>query len=123
VIADHPTSWQAVVSALNSMNRISIRRAKMMGLDAPMKFDVRGIYGVGHDEMMAERRDRERILEAMPMAERAHLFEVFRQARIDADAGVFPDSTPTTATVIDESNDRNSNDDPAPGHGNTDIHQ
>jgi hypothetical protein len=81
VIADHPTVWQAVVSALNTMNRINIRRAKLMGLDAPMKLDIRSIYGTGTDDAAADRQMRARVLASMPVADQIRWYEDFDEAK------------------------------------------
>ena len=43
------------------MNRIHIRRAHLLGLDAPTKLDVRGLYRNGADEMSDEQFENERI--------------------------------------------------------------
>jgi hypothetical protein len=45
---------------------IHVRRAKLLGLDAPTKLDVRGLYQSGTDEISAERQARRAVLEALP---------------------------------------------------------
>jgi len=40
----HKESWQATATCMSGLNRIHIRRARLFGLDAPTKLDVRGLY-------------------------------------------------------------------------------
>src|SRR6202035_561308 len=57
-------------------NRIHIRRARLLGLDAPQKLDIRGLYRIGGDQQSAERLARERVLEAVPLDEQERMYEV-----------------------------------------------
>jgi hypothetical protein len=41
--------------------RLDLRRAKFLGLDAPTKLDVTGLYGAGVVEISAERGQNQRI--------------------------------------------------------------
>jgi hypothetical protein len=56
---------------LIASNRIHIQRAHLLGLDAPTKLDVRGIYRTGDSEMSEERRETERAWLSLPREERA----------------------------------------------------
>src|ERR1700719_869378 len=40
----HKESWQATATCMGGLNRIHVRRTRLLGLDAPTKLDVRGIY-------------------------------------------------------------------------------
>jgi len=60
-VVDNPkVSEKNLIAAINAMNRIHIRRAHLLGLDAPTKLDVSGIYRIGTDELSEERRETER---------------------------------------------------------------
>src|ERR1019366_647126 len=52
-------------AGLAILNRIHIRRAHLLGLDAPTKLDVSGIYGSGAEERSEERRENHRAWQAM----------------------------------------------------------
>jgi hypothetical protein len=55
-VVDNPKeSSKNLIAAVNAMNRIHIRRARLLGLDAPTKLDVWGLYRTGADEISAER--------------------------------------------------------------------
>jgi hypothetical protein len=45
----------ATVAVMAALNRIHVRRAKLLGLDAPAKLDIRGMYGIGTDEASTDR--------------------------------------------------------------------
>src|ERR1700719_3766233 len=47
----HKESWQATATCMSGLNRIHVRRAHLLGLDAPTKFDVSGLYRTGGDEV------------------------------------------------------------------------
>jgi hypothetical protein len=66
-------NWKAVASLSATLNRIHIRRAKLLGLDAPQDLDLSGIYRRGGDEMSAERIERQAVLEAFPKIKQASL--------------------------------------------------
>ena len=67
--------------------RIHIRRAKLLGLDAPTKLDVSGIYQRGGADLEAEQRAREAVIEALPIEEQRRIYELFYQAGLLAAAG------------------------------------
>jgi hypothetical protein len=92
---DNPKTRAAGLAALN---RIHIRRAKLLGLDAPAKLDVSGIYQRGGDDSSVERLSWEAILEALPVEEQVRWYEVFQEARRRAKAGDFSQS-PIETTV------------------------
>jgi hypothetical protein len=85
---------------------IHIRRAKLLGLDAPTKVDVTGIYKRGGDEVSAERLERQRVLEALPLAEQERIYEVFEEARKRA-AGTNVETTAVTVPNGTEHRDGN----------------
>src|ERR1700680_453832 len=59
-VVDNPKeSSKNLIAAVNAMNRIHIRRARLLGLDAPQKLDIRGLYRIGGDQQSAERLARE----------------------------------------------------------------
>jgi hypothetical protein len=73
--------WRAQMSGTAQLNRIHIRRAHLLGLDAPTKLDVSGIYRVGTDELSEERRETERAWQSLPIEERARIYDAFDAAR------------------------------------------
>jgi len=83
--------------------RIHIRRAKLLGLDAPTKLDVSGIYQRGGADLETEQRAREAVIEALPIEERRRIYELFYQAGLRAQAGDF--SQPTIATTVTDGSD------------------
>ena len=52
--------WRVQMSGTAQLRGIHIRRAHLLGLDAPTKLDVSGIYRTGTDELSDERRETER---------------------------------------------------------------
>jgi hypothetical protein len=78
--------------------RIHIRRAKLLGLDAPTKLDVGGIYQRGGADIKAERLAREAVLQALPIEEQRRIYEIFYQAGLRAQAGDF--SQPAIETTV-----------------------
>ena len=60
VVDNNKVSEKNLIAAINAMNRIHIRRAHLLGLDAPTKLDVSGIYRKDTDELSDERRETER---------------------------------------------------------------
>jgi hypothetical protein len=107
----HKENWQAVAALSGSLNRIHTRRARLLGLDAPTKLDVSGIYKRGGDEVSAERQARRAVLEALPIEEQRRIYEVFYQARKRAEAGDF--SQPAIETTVNNGPDhRNGADEP-----------
>ena len=93
---------KVIVAALNTMNRIHIRRAHLLGLDAPTKLDVRGIYRTGADEMSDERRETKRAWRALPVEEQVRMYDAFDAARKLLNAPI-----ETTATVTLGPDNRN----------------
>jgi hypothetical protein len=76
-----------ITSALNTMNRIHIRRAKLLGLDAPTKLDVEAFYARGTSQLSEERLRRQAVLAALPRAEQERLYDMFAAARKRAAGG------------------------------------
>jgi hypothetical protein len=98
----HKESWQATATCIGGLNRIHIRRAHLLGLDAPTKLDVSGIYRIGTDELSEERRETERAWQSLPIEERARIYDAFDAARKRLNAPV-----ETTATVTLGPDNRN----------------
>jgi hypothetical protein len=107
----HKDSWQAVASLAGALNRVHIRRARLLGLDAPTRLDIRGFYGTGGDEVSAERLERRRVLEALPVEEQIRLYELFEAAKKRA-AGMVE----TTAMVVSGLHNRNAAEEPDTEH-------
>jgi hypothetical protein len=108
VVDDPKVSGKNLIAAINSMNRIHIRRARLLGLDAPTKLDVRGIYRTGESELSEERRATELAWLAMPPEERARIYDSFHEARKRLNAPI-----ETTATVTLGSDNRNDDVEPS----------
>jgi hypothetical protein len=106
-LTDNKNNWKAQASLEDRLMRIHIRRAKLLGLDAPTKLDVSGIYRTGADEMSEERRETHRAWQAMPLEEQARIYDAFDAARARLNAPI-----ETTATVTIGSDNRNSHDEP-----------
>ena len=68
-LVDTKDSPKTRAAGLAALNRIHIRRAKLLGLDAPTKLDVSSIYQRAGDDISAERVSWEAILEALPREE------------------------------------------------------
>jgi hypothetical protein len=87
-VVDNPKeSSKNLIAAINAMNRIHVRRARLLGLDAPQKI---------------ERLARERVLEAVPLDEQARMYEVLAAAR----RRVAEADIETTATTVTNGPDR-----------------
>jgi len=71
----HKENWQAVAALSGSLNRIHTRRARLLGLDAPTKLDVSGIYKRGGDEISAEQFENERVWQSLPVEEQIRIYE------------------------------------------------
>jgi hypothetical protein len=98
------------IAGVRALNLIHVRRARLLGLDAPTQMNIRGLYRTGADEMTAERLSRQRVLQELPVDEQVRLYRIFEEAERRAAA------VPTTATVVtNESDDRNSVEPPARG--------
>jgi len=102
VVDKSDVSEKNLIAAINSMNRIHIRRAHLLGLDAPTKLDVRGLYRTGADEMSDERRETQRAWGVLSREERASIYDTFDAARKRLNAPV-----ETTATVTIGPDNRN----------------
>jgi hypothetical protein len=57
------------LAGLDRLNRVHIRRSRLLGLDAPQKLDIQGMYRTGTEEMSAARLEHQRLLEAMTLEE------------------------------------------------------
>ena len=82
-------------SGLTILNRIHIRRAKLLGLDAPTKLDVAAFYARGTDQFSEERLARQAVLAALPREEQERIYDMFAAARRRA-AGIIE----TTAVSV-----------------------
>jgi hypothetical protein len=102
VVDKNDVSEKNLIAAINAMNRIHIRRAHLLGLDAPTKLDVRGLYRIGADEMSDERRETERAWQSLSREEQALIYDTFDAARKRLSAPV-----ETTATVTIGPDNRN----------------
>jgi hypothetical protein len=102
VLDTHKENWQATATCISGLNRIHVRRAHLLGLDAPTKLDVSRIYRTGADEMSEERRETERAWQSLPVEERARIYDAFDAARARLNAPV-----ETTTTVTSEPDNRN----------------
>jgi hypothetical protein len=89
-LTDTKDSPKVRAAGLAALNRIHIRRAKLLGLDAPTKLDVSGIYQRGGADIEAEQRAREAVIEALPIEERRRIYELFYQAGLRAQAEISP---------------------------------
>jgi hypothetical protein len=86
-LVDTKDSPKTRAAGLAALNRIHIRRAKLLGLDAPTKLDVSGIYQRGGADIEADQRAREAVIEALPIEEQRRIYELFYQAGLRAKAG------------------------------------
>jgi hypothetical protein len=98
----HKENWQAVAALSGSLNRIHTRRARLLGLDAPTKLDVSGIYRKGTDELSDERRETEQAWRSLPVEEQMRIYDAFDAARKRLNAPI-----ETTATVTIGPDNRN----------------
>src|SRR6202035_2003936 len=98
----HKESWQATATCMSGLNRIHVRRAHLLGLDAPTKLDVNGIYRTGTDELSDERRETERAWQSLPVEEQMRIYDAFDAARARLNAPI-----ETTATVTSGPDNRN----------------
>jgi hypothetical protein len=101
-LAENKNDWRAQAALGDRLMRVHIRRAHLLGLDAPTKLDVRGIYRTGADEMSEERRETERAWGALSLEEQARIYDTFDAARKRLSAPV-----ETTATVTIGPDNRN----------------
>jgi len=78
------------LACLDRLNRVHVRRSRLLGLDAPQKLDIQGMYRTGTEEMSAARLERESLLEAMTREEQEYVYEAFASARKRLAARIFP---------------------------------
>jgi len=95
-------NWQVQLAGTAQLRGIHIRRAHLLGLDAPAKFDVRTAYGLGGNEASEAARATELAWLAMPPEERARIYDSFHEARKRLNAPI-----ETTATVTIGPDNRN----------------
>jgi hypothetical protein len=98
--------WRVQMSGTAQLRGIHIRRAHLLGLDAPTKLDVRGIYRTGDSELSEERLETQRAWLSLPPEERARIYDTFDEARKRLNAPI-----ETTGTVTLGPDDRNLDDD------------
>jgi hypothetical protein len=101
-LPENKNDWRAQAALEDRLMRIHIRRAKLLGLDAPTKLDVSGIYRIGTDELSEERRETERAWQSLPIEERARIYDAFDAARTRLNAPI-----ETIATVTSGPDNRN----------------
>jgi hypothetical protein len=77
-------NWKAVVACMAAINRIHIRRARLLGLDAPQKLDIQGLYRSGGDEMSAVRMARQAAYESLSLEDQAKLLELHERMSMNA---------------------------------------
>jgi hypothetical protein len=99
-LPENKNDWRAQAALEDRLMRIHIRRAKLLGLDAPTKLDVTGIYQRGGADVEAEQFARDAVLEALPIEEQRRIYDVFYQARKRAEAGDF--SQPAIETTVND---------------------
>jgi hypothetical protein len=85
-LTENKNDWRAQSALQDRLMRIHIRHAKLLGLDAPTKLDVSGIYQRGGADLEAEQRAREAVIEALPIEEQRRIYD-FYQAGLRAKAG------------------------------------
>src|SRR3984893_17548615 len=98
----HKESWQATATCMSGLNRIHVRRARLLGLDAPTKLDVRGLYRTGTDEGSAEQLENERVWQSLPVEEQIRIYEAVAGAQKRLPAPI-----ETAATVTSGRDNRN----------------
>jgi len=81
IIDAHKENWKAQVSALRALNFVDIRRARLLGPDAPTKLDVRGLCRSGDDEISAERLENQRAWRSLPVEEQIRIYESLTGAK------------------------------------------
>jgi hypothetical protein len=113
-LADIKDNPKARAMGLLALNRIHLRRARLLGLDAPVKLDVSSIYQRGGADHEAEQRAREAVIEALPIADQRYIYEMFYQAGLRAKAGDLSQLAIAT-TVINGSSDKRTDDDSQSG--------
>ena len=116
-LPENKNDWRAQAALEDRLMRIHIRRAKLLGLDAPTKLDVSGLYKRGGDDAAAEQLARDAVLEALPIEEQRRLYDIFYQARLRAAAGNL--TQPAIETTLSNGSDHR-NDVPDPDGEPTD---
>jgi hypothetical protein len=102
-LPENKNDWRAQSALEDRLMRIHIRRAKLLGLDAPTKLNVSGIYQRGGSDLEAEQQAREAVIEALPIEERRRIYELFYQAGLRAAAGDL--SQPAIDTTVSNGSD------------------
>jgi hypothetical protein len=69
-----------VLGVTNALNRLHIRCPQLLGLDAPTKADVKGLYPTESHALPAERPERLPILNSISREEQKQVFEAFEAA-------------------------------------------
>jgi hypothetical protein len=73
--------WKAIAGLEDRLLRIHIRRAKLLGLDAPAKLDISALYGTGTDVMSAERLENQRAWQSLPVEEQIRIYDMLYAAK------------------------------------------
>jgi len=94
-IPENKSDWKAQAALEDRLLRIHIRRARLLGLDAPNKFDVRATYGGGSDEAEEGHLRNQRAWASLSRADQERLYEALKYPAIE-----------TTATVNSGTDDR-----------------
>jgi hypothetical protein len=108
-LPENKNDWRVQAALEDRLMRIHIRRAKLLGLDAPTKLDVNGIYQRGGADVEAEQFARDAVLESLPIEEQRRLYDIFYEARLRAAAGNLTQAAIET-TVNNGSNQRSAPD-------------
>jgi hypothetical protein len=87
VVDKNGVSERNLIAAINAMNRIHIRRA-LLGLDAPTKLDVRGLYAGGSDEASERSLANQRAWANLSRADQERLYEALKYPAIETTATV-----------------------------------
>jgi hypothetical protein len=105
VMDAHKDDPKVQLAGEDRLLRIHIRRAKLLGLDAPTKLDISGIYRKGENQQSAESLARQRVFEAMTEEEQEAIYEKFEEARRRGGGAI-----ETTPTVISGTDNRDIDD-------------
>jgi hypothetical protein len=87
--------WRAQMAGSAQLRGVHVRRSKLLGLDAPAKFDVRALYGAGSDEASEESLENERAWSRLSREDQERFYEAPTRPAID-----------TTSTVTSGTDDR-----------------
>jgi hypothetical protein len=82
----------------SQLRGLHIRRAKLLGLDAPAKFDISGFYRRGENRQSAESLARQRVFEALTDDEQEAIYEKFEEARRRVAGAIETRATMTSGT-------------------------